>query len=159
MNYEIRIKDIEPVRVAAMRYKGPVTEATKYFPNVFKAISGKSNGAPFFCYHKVNQKTGIGEIELCVPTAETPKGNGIELKELPPAKAVCITHIGPYEGLQNAYEAIECYIQENRLSILSPWREVYVKGPGMLIKGNPNKYITEILFPIKEEENDAGNRS
>lgn len=157
MNYEIKIRDIEPVRVAAMRYKGPVTEAAKYFPNVFKAIKGKSNGAPFLCYHTVDHKTGIGEIELCVPTAETPNGNGVQLKELPSAKAVCLTHIGPYDALQKAYEAIERYIQENNLSILPPWREVYIKGPGMLIKGNPNKYITEILFQIKEEEIDASN--
>lgn len=32
-----------------------------------------------------------------------------------------------------------------------PFREVFIKGPGMLIKGNPDKYITEIHFPIKEE--------
>ncbi len=152
MNYEIKIKDIESIRVAAMRYKGPVTEAVKYFPNVFKAIKGKSNGSPLFCYYKVNQNTGIGEIDLCVPTAETPNGNGIAIKQLPSAKAVCVTHNGSYEGLKNAYEKVECYIKENNLSVLLPWREVYVKGPGMLFKGNPNKYITEILFPIKEEE-------
>ena len=40
MNYEIEIKDIEPVRVATMRYKGIVTKAAEEFPNVFKAIKG-----------------------------------------------------------------------------------------------------------------------
>ncbi|HBH0630399.1 TPA: AraC family transcriptional regulator, partial [Clostridioides difficile] len=34
----------------------------------------------------------------------------------------------------------------------TPWREVFIKGPGMLIKGNPDNYITEIIFPLKEEE-------
>lgn len=32
MDYEIEIKDIEPIRVAAMYYKGIVTEAAKVFP-------------------------------------------------------------------------------------------------------------------------------
>lgn len=32
MDYQIEIKDIEPIRVAAMRYKGPATEASKVFP-------------------------------------------------------------------------------------------------------------------------------
>jgi len=157
MNYEIEIKDIEPVTVATMRYKGPVTEAAKQFPNVFKAIKGKSNVAPFFCYHTFDQKTGIGEMELCVPTAETPNSNGVTLKDLPRAKAVCFTHIGSYDALPMAYEAIHRHIQEKGLSIQPPWREVFIKGPAMLIKGNPDKYITEILFPLKEGEKNAGN--
>lgn len=56
MNCKIEIKNIESVTVATMRYNGPMTEATKYFPNVFKAIKGKSNGAPFFCYYDVDQE-------------------------------------------------------------------------------------------------------
>lgn len=149
MNYKFEIKDIEPITVATMRYKGPVTEAAKYFPNVFKAIKGKANGTPFFCYYSVDEKTGIGDMELCVPTAQIPKGNGVELKDMSRIKALCLTHIGPYDALPMAYEAIQSYIQEKGLSIQPPWREVFIKGPGMLIKGNPNKYITEILFPIK----------
>jgi effector-binding domain-containing protein len=157
MDYKIEIKYIEAITVAAMRYKGNVTEAAKYFPNVFKAIKGKSNGAPFFCYHMVDQKTGMGEMELCVPTAEIPKGNGVTLKDLPRAKVVCLTHIGPYNTLPMAYEAMHRYIQENDLSIQSSWREVFIKGPGLIIKGNPNKYITEILFPLKEGEENVCN--
>lgn len=48
MNYKIEIKDIEPIRVAFMGYKGTVSGASKVFPNLFKAIQGKVNGAPFF---------------------------------------------------------------------------------------------------------------
>lgn len=152
MNYEVEIKDIEPIRVAAMCYKGHVTEASKVFPNVFKAIRGKVSGAPFFCYYKMDQETKIGEMELCVPTAETPNGNGVTIKEIPRIKAVCVTHVGPYETMQGAYEEIQRYAQENNLVLQFPVREVFIKGPGMIIKGNPNKYITEILFPLKEEE-------
>ncbi|WP_341274882.1 GyrI-like domain-containing protein [Clostridium beijerinckii] len=140
------------MRVAAMRYKGPVTEASKVFPNVFKAIKGKVNGAPFFYYYVMDEKSKIGEMELCVPTAENPNSNGVTIKDIPGTKAVCVTHIGPYETMYEAYEAIHCYAQENKLSLQPPFREVFIKGPGMILKGNPNKYITEILFPLKEVE-------
>ncbi len=150
MSYEIEIKDIEPITVASMRYIGPVTNASRQFPNVFKSIRGRSSGTPFFCYHTIDLTTGIGEMDLCVPTAQIPNGNGVTLKELPRVKAVCLTHIGTYDTLPMAYETIHKYIQENELFIQSPWREVFIKGPGLLIKGNPNKYITEILFPLKE---------
>lgn len=152
MDYQIEIRDIEPIRVAFMKYNGIVTETNKVFPNVFKSIQGKANGAPFFCYYVVDQKSKVGEMDLCVPTAETPNGNGITVKELPRIKAVCATHIGSYETMRYAYEAIERYAQENSLILQPTFREVYIKGPGMFLKGNPQKYITEILFQIKEEE-------
>lgn len=150
MNYEIEIRDIEPIRVAYIRYHGIATEANKGFPKVFQSVRGKTNGAPFFNYLSMNLETKTGDMELCVPTAEVPAGNGIEIKEMPRIKAVCVTHIGSYETLNNAYAAIDKYAVENSLKLVPPFREVFIKGPGMMLKGNPDKYVTEILFPIKE---------
>jgi effector-binding domain-containing protein len=151
MEYGIEIKNVEPICVAFLRYKGIVTEANKVFLNVFKSIKGKTNGAPFFCYYVMNPETKEGEMDLCVPTAEIPIGNGIEVKEMPRIKAVCVTHIGSYETMYKAYGAIDKYVAEQNLQLQLPFREVFIKGPGMFLKGNPDKYITEILFPIKEE--------
>lgn len=102
MEYQIEIREIEPVRVAYIKYKGFAPEANKVFPNVFKSIRGQTNGAPFFSYLSMNPETKIGDMELCVPTEATPAGNGIEVKELPRIKAVCVTHIGSYETLTSA---------------------------------------------------------
>lgn len=135
-----------------MKYRGIVAEANKVFPNVFKSIQGKVNGAPFFCYYLMDQETKVGEMELCVPTAEMPNGNGITVKDMPRIKAVCVTHVGSYETMRHAYEAIDRYALEKSLTLQLPFREVYIKGPGMFLKGNPNKYITEIMFPVKEGE-------
>ena len=117
MNYKIEIKNIEPIRVAFMGYKGAVSGASKVFPSLFRAIQGKVNGAPFFCYYEMNQETKMGEMELCVPTAETPKSNGVTVKNMPQVKAVCVTHVGSYETMYYAYEAIKNYAQENNLSL------------------------------------------
>ena len=150
MEYQIEIRDIEPIRVAFLRYKGIATKANKVFPNVFKSIRGKVNGAPFFCYYVMNPETKMGEMDLCAPTVETPVGNGIEVKEMPRIKAICATHIGSYDTLYQAYDVIDQYAAEHSLQLQPPFREVFIKGPGMLLKGNPSQYITEILFPIKE---------
>lgn len=151
MNYEVTIKDIEPIQVAAMKYKGVASEANKVFPDVFKSIKGNSNGAPFFCYHAMNQESRTGELELCVPTVVEPIKSGIVLKQMPRIKAVCVTHVGPYQKMDDAYAAIRKFAEENKLVLSPPFREVFIKGPGMVMKGNPNKYITEIQFPIAEE--------
>lgn len=150
MNYETEVRDIEPIRVAYMRYLGIATEANKVFPRVFESVRGKTNGAPFFNYQYMNLETKTGYMELCAPTAENPAGNGIEVKEMPRIKAVCVTHIGSYETLGGAYAEIDRYAAENDLKLVPPFREVFIKGPGMMLKGNPEKYVTEILFQIKE---------
>lgn len=73
---------------------------------------------------EVVEKTGIGEMELCVPTAEDPVGNGVMVKEMPRIKAVCTTHIGPYEKMNEAYAAMDQYIEENNIKVCMPVREV-----------------------------------
>ena len=64
-------------------------------------------------------------------------------------KAICTTHIGSYESINLAYKALTDYAAANRLETFTPSREVYIKGPGMIFKGNPNKFITELIIPIK----------
>lgn len=151
MTYQIEIRDTEPVRIAFMRYRGIIKEANKVFPNVFRAIRGKSNGAPFFLYHTVDRQTESGELDLCVPTAENPTGHGVNTMELPQEKAVCVVHHGSYETMDTVYSAIQQYAAQHNLVLRPPFREVFVKGPGVIAKGNPDKYITEIIFPIKED--------
>lgn len=151
MEYQVEIREIEPIRVAFMKYKGVVTEANKVFPNVFKSIRGKVDGVPFFNYITMNPETKFGEIELCVPTAMTPSGNGVEVKETPRVRALCVTHKGPYETMFQAYQEIHKYAKQNGVILQSQFREVFIKGPGMILKGNPKKYITEIIFPIEED--------
>ena len=65
MNYQIVLKDIEPIHVAYMKYVGVVTEANKVFPHVFKAIMGKTNGAPLFNYLSLNKETNWRDGTLC----------------------------------------------------------------------------------------------
>jgi effector-binding domain-containing protein len=150
MTYNIEIRKIEPIRIAYIKYKGVISETNKIFPEVFKSINGRVNGSPFFCYYKIDEKTKIADMELCVPTEETPNNKGISVKTTPEIKALCTTHVGSYETLNNAYKEIEKYSIENNLILQPPFREVYIKGPGMFFKGNPKNYITEILFPLKE---------
>ena len=150
MNYEIKIRDIEPVLAATLRFSGKHKEAGKHFPDIYKALKGQSSGSPFFCYYnKEYQETA--DIELCVPVSEKKELKGIIIKELPRIKAVSTVHTGSYETIRYAYQALTEYITEKKLETELPVREVYIKGPGMFFKGNPDKYITEIIIPLKEQ--------
>ena len=58
----------------------------------------------------------MGEIELCVPTAETPMGNGVEVMNMPRVKAVCITHIGSYGVDEDLRERLQAKLMRAVLS-------------------------------------------
>ena len=149
MNYEIKIRDIEPVLAATLRFRGKHKEAGKHFPDIYKALKGQSSGSPFFCYYNKEYKE-TADIELCVPVSEKKELRGIIIKELPRIKAVSTVHTGSYETIRYAYQALTEYITEKKLETELPVREVYIKGPGMFFKGNPDKYITEIIIPLKD---------
>ncbi|MBO0459408.1 GyrI-like domain-containing protein [Enterococcus hulanensis] len=152
MKYKVEARVIESFQVAFMKYEGKIAEANEFFPSVFKSVRGKSNGAPLFNFLKINSEKKEGIMELCVPTSELPIGNAIRTKKMKSFRAICTTHIGSYDTLQNAYHAMYEFAQKNKVALsVTGIREVYIKGPGMFLKGNPDKYITEIQIPVVEK--------
>lgn len=151
MKYQIEVKEVAPVMVAAIRYKGKYSDVGKYIGTLYKAVKGDAAGAPIQCYHDAEYMEDGADLELCLPTKKMVNHPEVTAKTLPAVRAICTTHTGSYETLHMAYKAIVDYANENHLKCLAPSREIYVKGPGMLFKGNENKYITEIIVPYEEE--------
>ena len=72
------------------------------------------------------------------------------MRELPGGKCVALLHRGPWDELGRSYTKILDYVKEKGYETLLPSREVYLKGPGMIFRGNPRKYLTEIQILVKE---------
>jgi effector-binding domain-containing protein len=51
--------------------------------------------------------------------------------------------------LGRSYAKILKQADAGKQSIVLPTREIYVKGPGMIFKGNPKNYLTEIQLPLR----------
>jgi effector-binding domain-containing protein len=148
MNYKIEIKDIAPVKVVSIRFKGKYTDVGKHIGKLYKTVKGKASDVPFNCYYD-NEYKEEADMELCLPVSKLVSDSQIISKELPGIKAITTIHTGPYENLNKAYKAILDYAQQHNLNIITPSRERYIKGPGFIFKGNPNNYVTEIIMPIK----------
>ena len=86
-----------------------------------------------------------------MPIRKLVASNGMSIHELPAARCVTLMHCGPYEDLKNAYAKLLKYTKEKGYKVSLPTREVYVKGPGMIFRGNPKKYVTEVQFPIEQK--------
>jgi DNA-binding transcriptional MerR regulator len=149
MNYKVEVKEIAPIIVASIRYKGKYSDVGKYIGKIYKAVKNKGAGAPFNCYYDAEYKEDA-DIELCVPTTELISSSSISSKKLPAIKTICTTHTGSYDKLNLAYKALLDYANEHNMKCLTPSREIYIKGPGMIFKGNSEKYITDIMIPFEE---------
>lgn len=147
-DYKIETKSISEVTVASIRYKGKYSDVGNYIKTIYKEIKGSSIGASFNCYYDSDYKEAA-DIEICVPVKKLIESPNIVCKRLPSIKCISIIHNGPYEEINKAYKAIFDYINKNNIISLLPSREIYIKGPGMIFKGNPKKYITEIIIPIE----------
>lgn len=150
ITYQIAKKEFEEIEVATMRFVGSYPTVGVYFGKLYRYLKSNTTGAPFVCYYDETYKDEA-DIAVCVPIKKPILGTKeITIEKLPKISALVTTHIGSYEKLNLAYKALLDYAINNSIEIASPSRERYIKGPGMMLKGNPEKYITEIMIPIKE---------
>lgn len=78
------------------------------------------------------------------------KADGIAVRELPGGRCVALGHHRPYDQLGRSCARVLQYLKEKGYKTLLPTREVYLKGPGMIFKGNPRHYLTAIQFLFDE---------
>lgn len=149
MNYQIEEKEIAAVLVASIRYKGKYNDVGKHIGKLYKAVKDNGAGAPIQCYYDGEYVEGDADMELCIPTKKMISSPEVTSKKLPAVKAICTTHVGSYEKLNLAYKALFDYANEHNIHCITPSREIYVKGPGMVFKGNEDNYITEIIIPYE----------
>jgi DNA-binding transcriptional MerR regulator len=149
MDYQIEVKVFDPVTVASIRFKGKYRDVGKYIGTIYKVVKNNAAGAPFNLYYDAEYKEEA-DIEICVPTKKIIQDTRITAKRLDAIKAISTTHKGSYDSLNLAYKALLDYANKNNLTCKTPSREVYIKGPGMIFRGNENSYITEIIIPFEE---------
>jgi effector-binding domain-containing protein len=147
--YEVEEKTLEPVLVAGIRYKGRYDEFGDKLRPIARAMARHISGPPMFLYYDECFKESGADLETCVPVRKGEDKDDIKVHELPGGLAATLIHQGPYDTLTSSYEKISAYIKEHGYKVILPTREIYVKGPGMILRGNPDNYLTEIQMPIE----------
>lgn len=148
MNYEIKVKEFPELTVASIRYKGKYSDCSKYISKLYKAVKDKASGTCFNCYYDEGYME-VADIEVCLPVNQKIIKKDISFKTFPKIEALTTIHKGCYEDIGYAYKALFDYADRKEMELVLPTREVYIKGPGMIFKGNPHKYVTEIIIPIR----------
>lgn len=148
-SFEVLEKDLEPVMVAGIRMRGRYEECGKGFAELGKRVGRFICGKPLCLYHDGEHREEDADFEPSFPVRRSVQADGINVRELPGGRFVSLLHRGPYKELGRSYARALRYARERGYEVELPTREVYLKGPGMIFRGNPRKYLTEILLPIR----------
>lgn len=102
-------------------------------------------GPPFVIYHGMPDN-GPFEVEVCapVPVAVEPPP-GWQLGELPAGPVAGVTHVGPYDTVGQAYDALWAWLPAHGLEAAGPPRETYLSPPST----PPSQIRTAVEVPVR----------
>ncbi len=151
MDFSIQIEreSIPVLPVCGIRFEGRYSEVGPRFAALFKGCGRYSLGKPFSLYYDGEYKEEGADIEACLAVKRVVSledVEGAEYRELKGGEAVTLVHRGPYHELGRSYMRLYEYCREYGLKVLFPTREQYLKGPGIIFKGNPKRYVTKIIM-------------
>src|ERR1051326_8438597 len=144
--FAVEERSTEPTLIAGIRMKGRYSECAAGFSRLGKEIGRSICGKALCLYYDGEYREEDADFEPCFPIRKHVEAEGIFVRELPGVHCLSLVHRGPYDQLGRSYAKILKEAGERKVNIALPTREVYVKGPGMIFKGNPKNYLTEILF-------------
>lgn len=148
-SFEVQEKNVENQLIAGYRMQGRYSDCSQGFSKVGRAFGRHINGKGMLLIYDQEYKENDADFEVCLPVRKGESKDGITVRQLPGGKCVTLLHKGPYDSISRSYGKILKYINERGYQTATPSREVYLKGPGMIFKGNPKKYLTEIQFFVE----------
>lgn len=148
--YEVTEKTVGDQLIAGIRFKGKYCDCGQYFGQMGRKLGWLISGSAFNLYYDPEYKENDADIEACFPIRKEKAVDGVNIRTLPGGRCISLIHKGPYDQLGRSYEKILAYAKEKGYCLQTPSREIYLKGPGMIFKGNPKNYLTEIQIMLNE---------
>jgi effector-binding domain-containing protein len=146
---EFALKSLGPVLVAGIRTRGRYRDCGPLFGQLCRKVGRHVGGPPMMLCYDSEPREDDADFEVAVPIKKLLTLDGAAVHELPAVTCLTMIHQGPYEALGGSYAAMLAEIERRGAAIEGPTREIYLKGPGMIFRGNPKKYVTELQFPLR----------
>lgn len=146
--FQIEEKTLAPQLIAGIRKKGRYDDCGDRFKKLGRlygfGIAGKAGNL----IYDEEYKEEDADFESYFPVKKKMESPDIKVHTLPETRVLALIHEGDYDRLHATYACLLDEINRRGLRPLVPSREIYIKGPGMIFKGNPKNYVTEIQIPV-----------
>ena len=151
-SYQIDRVDLQEQVTEVIRDKIGVDEIPEWLGGAYSEVMGhmaqagaQPTGPPFTRFLAMN---GAFEVEAGFPVGEALPGEGrTETSRLPGGPAAVTMHIGPYETLPEAYQALEQWVDGHGYEKAGPFWEVYFTDPNE--EPDVSKWRTQVVMPIR----------
>ena len=151
MVYTCELKEQAAQPALTIRVRAAVQDLPALFGKTYGAImqylgelGEQPAGMPFAAYYNMDMQNL--DIEIGFPVGRKLAGKGeIQASEFPGGKLASVMHIGPYDQMIPAYNALTEWIKERGYEATGVAYELYYSGP----ETPPQEIKTEIVFPLK----------
>ncbi len=92
----------------------------------------------------------VPEETSSLPAVDQEAGLQVRLTTWEYGEVAEILHAGPYDHETPTIERLHQFIDQQGYTIIGFHEEEYVKGPGMFLRGDPEKYKTVIRYRVKK---------
>lgn len=147
--FEVVEKLVPDSLIAGIRKLGRYGEIDKEFKMLGRHAGRVATGKAMCLYYDGEYKENDADFEVCFEVKRGIEKEGIACRELSGGSALSVMHLGPYEKLGRAYGLLFEALKQSDAVSKRPIREIYHKGPGFILKGNPEKYLTEVQVLVE----------
>ncbi|MEM9456241.1 MAG: GyrI-like domain-containing protein [Myxococcota bacterium] len=153
VNYDITIQNIESTTLICKSARCEQAAIAKHLgqilPAVFQHVTTagiEMVGPPTTIYQEWGP--GVVTIQAGIPVVPGAEGHEeFEVVVFEAGPAAVTIHTGSYDGLGDAYAAVEQYLRQVGRKPNGPVREVYLTDPGEV--PNPEDWKTQIIWPVE----------
>jgi effector-binding domain-containing protein len=131
-----------------------VAEIGPWLATTYGAIAGllaarqaAPAGPPFARFHMLGQ--GRFEVEAGFPVSSPIEPNGdVQPSELPGGQVAVTVHVGPYDQMEPAYQALASWVTDHGGELAGDAWEIYFSDPAA--EPDPATWRTEIVQPYRQ---------
>jgi effector-binding domain-containing protein len=156
VTYDVRIEQLRPTLTAVVRGEMPASQMPAWLREAYAAV--------FDCLSRAEvppvappfaRLTFLGDtvaIEAGVPVLAEVAGAGrVQPSSLPEGPAAITTHIGRYEDIAQAVDAVIRWLAGHGLEPAGPHWEVYYTDPNA--EPDPSRWRTDVVIPYRAGHN------
>jgi effector-binding domain-containing protein len=147
-----QVEEVSSQEILSSRARGGVAEIQAILGRVYGEIAGylaelgeAPAGAPFVIYY--NEDMQDLEMEIGFPVSKKfPTRGDLKSGVLPAGKVATVMHRGPYSDVEQAYQGLTAFMQQEQLVPVGHVIEYYLNDPAVTPAA---ELLTKIMFPLK----------
>lgn len=154
MLFKIELLEQKAQPVLAVRTRTAVTGLPKVIGESYMKIMGYMNevgaqpaDAPYTAYYNLDMEDL--DVEMGFPVAQLyPDKEDIKAGEIAAGKFACAIYKGPYAGMEQSYNQMFGWIEENGYKPTGVYYEYYYNSPSDVPE---SELLTRIVMPVSEK--------